>query len=589
MTNATPQIAYFSMEVGLEDAVPTYSGGLGVLAGDTLRAAADLELPVVGVTLLHRRGYIDQRIEHGEQVAHPVAWDPTDRLLRLPERARVEIAGRDIELVAWRYDIEGVGGHAVPVFLLDADLAENDADDRALTNDLYGGDDRYRLAQEIVLGVGGRRMLKALGFDPPVHHLNEGHAALLALELVSEQRHAGAPSFGEAVEAVRRRCAFTTHTPVAAGHDSFPLALADEVLPRELAALRAELPGLGDGELNMTEVALALSGFVNGVAERHAEVSRQMFPGHEIHAITNGVHAGTWASEPMQELFDEHVPGWRRENARLRGVQAIPVEAIQNAHREAKRALLAEVDGFDLDTFTIGFARRATPYKRASLLFRDRDRLREIATRFGALQLVFAGKAHPHDAGGQALIAELHQVTADLAPDVKFVYLPNYGMRLGGLITAGVDLWLNTPRAPMEASGTSGMKAALNGVPNLSVRDGWWGEGAIEGVTGWTIEPTPTAEVLAHVGERLAAEGKCGPTAARALANVLSSDPRAEAFVDQRDADQLYRLLDQVVLPRYYGEPASWAKVMRSSIAHAASHFHAQRMVEAYARLAYRL
>jgi starch phosphorylase len=593
MFDAAPAVAYFSMEVALADDIPTYSGGLGVLAGDTLRAAADIGLDMVGVTLLYRRGYLRQSFdEAGNQIALPVEWRPEDKLERVDVRVEVELGERTVALGAWRHVIEGASGR-VTVYLLDADVDGNAADDRRLTDALYGGDASYRLAQEIVLGIGGRRLLVALGLGARVHHLNEGHAALLALELLHEARRAGNATIERGVDQVRRACVFTTHTPVPAGHDRFPSALVDALLDRTHRALLAELPGLSTSELHMTELALALSGFVNGVAERHAEVSREMFPGRPIHAVTNGVHSATWSAPPMRELFDRHLPAWRREGAVLRAAQAIPADEIVRAHAQSKRALLGEVaqggfTGFDERTFTIGFARRATAYKRATLLFTDPKRLRRIAARWGGLQVIFAGKAHPRDLGGIDLIRTVIGCAARMLPEVRVAYLPDYGMRLGALVTAGVDVWLNNPRAPLEASGTSGMKAAHNGVPNLSVRDGWWCEGAIEGVTGWTIEPHDHRAELGALEAALRRMPGRGPTAAQAAARALAREQaRLEHEDDLADAARLYELLDGAVLPTFHRRPAAWAEVMRGAIAHGASYFNAQRMLEQYVRSAY--
>ena len=566
-TNQAPKsVAYFSMEVGLDDAIATYSGGLGVLAGDTLKAAADAQVPMTGVTLLHHRGYLRQILAaDGTQTAEPVDWNPDEHLEGLAARCAVTIEGRTVHLGAWRYVITGCTGHEVPVLFLDADLPENADEDRRLTDRLYGGDERYRLAQEIILGIGGRRLLQALDVTPDIFHLNEGHAALAALQLLREHLDAG-KSTDAAVAWVREHCVFTTHTPVPAGHDRFPAELAEELLDPKVWQAHALVPGKTEEGLNMTEVALGLAGWVNGVAQRHAEVSREMFPGRTIHGLTNGVHHPTWTSPAFAELFDRWLPGWRSDGHRLRAAEGIPIYEMLAAHRNAKRALMAELktqghDGFTSSRFTIGFARRATPYKRASLLLSDLDRLREIAEKFGGIQVVYAGKAHPKDVGGQALIREIHELAKKAAPEIHLAYLPNYGMRLGGLITSGVDIWLNTPRAPMEASGTSGMKAVLNGVPNLSIHDGWWCEGGMHGITGWVIDPAAPAEDL--------------------------EDDGAQEEVDAADAARLYELLETEVLPLYEGGGMQWGAVMRDAVALAASYFHAQRMIEQYRDWAY--
>lgn len=556
------KVAYFSMEIALSPAVPTYSGGLGVLAGDTLRSAADLGVPVVGVTLLHRKGYFEQHIDaQGLQHEQPVVWRPEEALEKVDACASVQIEGRTVQIRAWRYTVRGVSGHEVPVYLLDTQLPENEEWDRSLTDYLYGGDSHYRLCQEIVLGMGGAAMLRALGYDGELYyHLNEGHSALLTLCLLNWQR--GARALGELsdadVDAVRSRVVFTTHTPVPAGHDKFPLDLVQRVLGRSQVDVLEAAHCLSDSSLNMTHLALRLSRFVNGVAMKHREVSQEMFPNFPVDAITNGVHAGTWAAPAMQELFDRRIPEWRTDNLYLRYAVGIPLKEIRAAHAAAKEDMIAAVaqrTGVTLDpkVFTIGFARRATPYKRADLMFTDVDRLADIAANVGPLQIVFGGKAHPNDTGGKELIRRIHGAAEKLAGRVTVVYVQDYEMLIAGKMVAGVDLWLNNPMKPLEASGTSGMKAALNGVPSLSVLDGWWIEGHVEGVTGWSIGG-------------LDSEGD-----------------------QSKDASEIYLKLERVVLPLYYGLPFAYAEVMRSAIAINGSFFNTQRMVEQYVRNAYQL
>ncbi|AHG91346.1 alpha-glucan phosphorylase [Gemmatirosa kalamazoonensis] len=559
-TGSIPAVAYFSMEICLEEAIPTYSGGLGVLAGDTLRSAADLGAPIVGVTLAHRKGYFRQHLDaDGVQTESAWNWNPETRLPPVPHAVTVEVEGRPVRVRAWRYDIRGVSDHVVPVYLLDTDLPENSDYDRSLTDTLYGGDNRYRLCQEVVLGMGGAALLAALDHDGQ-YHINEGHAALLCLWLLDRrlaERGASVSEVGvDDVEAVERRCIFTTHTPVPAGHDRFPMALVREVLGERAALL--DSAGLWEGEeLNMTRLALRCSRFINGVALRHQEVSQEMFPEFPIGAITNGVHATTWTSAPFRDLFDRHIPQWRRDNQYLRYALTIPLDDIREAHAAAKQAMLDEVarrTGQTLDpkVFTIGFARRSTPYKRADLIFSDLDRLRSIVRHVGPVQIVFGGKAHPRDEAGKFLIRRVHEAAHALGDALRVVYVENYEMQLGHLLTSGSDVWLNNPMKPLEASGTSGMKAALNGVPSLSVLDGWWIEGCLEGTTGWAI----------------------GPDA------KLPQDP-------SQDIPELYYQLERVVLPLYYGLPYRYAEVMRNAIAINGSFFNTQRMVSQYIQNAY--
>jgi starch phosphorylase len=582
-------VAYFSMEIALENAMPSYSGGLGVLAGDTIRAASDLRLPMVAVSLLYRRGFFSQHLsEDGTQTEEPVVWKVEDFLKEEAARVTVPLENRRVELRCWRYDVKGVRGFVVPVYFLDADLPSNAEWDRSLTGGLYGGDSYYRLCQEVLLGVGGVRMLRALGYeDLTRYHMNEGHAALLSLELLGEEAvKAGRTAInGEDIEKVRAKCVFTTHTPVPAGHDRFPIEYLTRVFPQQSKffdlkdASVAELvkrslqteqnyPDLLEAaargaHLNMTYLALSLSKYVNGVAKQHGVTSRQMFPEVPIEAITNGVHAGTWTSPPFQQLFDRQIAQWREDNYSLRSALGLPPEEVWSAHLIAKHELLEAVrekTGLSLDeeVFTIGFARRATGYKRADLILSDLDRLRQIAKNAGHFQIIYAGKAHPNDGGGKDIIRRIFQAKKALRKAIPVVFLDEYNLDLGGKITSGVDLWLNTPQFPLEASGTSGMKSALNGVPSLSILDGWWVEGHIEGVTGWSIgEPRRTMDTT-----------------------DIATD-------NSKEAEALYSKLENIILPMFYKEPRLYIQIMQHAIAINGSFFNTQRMVQQYITDAY--
>ncbi len=554
-------VAYFSMEVGLNTAMPTYSGGLGMLAGDTLRAAADLGVHMVGVTLLHRKGYFRQHLDaHGNQTETPASWSPEDFLNPLEPHATVMIEGRPVKIRAWSYVVHGVTEHTVPVFFLDTALPENSPWDQTLTDSLYGGDKHYRLCQEVVLGLGGVAMLRALGYQKvQTFHMNEGHSALLTLALL-EERHAkkGLHDVVKADrEAVHHRCVFTTHTPVPAGFDKFPLSLAKQVLGEEAINALETVGAFHDGMLNMTNLALSLSRYINGVSMRHEEVSRDMFPNYPINSVTNGVHAATWTSPAFQKLYDHHIPEWRNDSLYLRYAINIPLNEISDAHTQAKLELLAEVErrtGVRLfaNAMTVGFARRATAYKRADLLFTDLGRLKKIAREVGPLQIIYAGKAHPQDEGGKVLIRRIFQAAEALRDAIPVVYLEEYDMALGKYLCSGVDLWLNTPLKPEEASGTSGMKAALNGVPSLSVPDGWWVEGHVEGVTGWSI------------GE----------------SDLPGTDPSQEVA-------SLYDKLEKIITPMFYQQTDAYANIMRLAIAINGSFYNAQRMIFQYMKNAY--
>ncbi len=557
------KIAYFTMEIGLRQEIPTYSGGLGILAGDTIKSAADLGLPVVAVTLLSRKGYFDQELKKdGSQVEHPVHWEPSDLMEKLPEQVTVQIQGRDVRVGVWLYRVQSLTGSTVTVFFLDTDLDGNAPEDRTITHYLYGGDHAYRLKQEVILGIGGYRMLRELGIEVYKYHLNEGHSALLTLELLNWFRLDIETVWDEKLtwnmEAVRERCIFTTHTPVEAGHDKFPYDLVTDIVG-ELVPMDLLKELGGQDHLNLTLLALNLSNYVNGVAKRHGEVSREMFRGYHIHSITNGVHSHTWTCKPFQDLYDETLPGWANEPELFVRIDTVDDERIWQAHTASKGKMIErirEATGMSLapDILTIGFARRATSYKRADLLFSDLPRLARLGE--GKLQIVYAGKAHPQDEPGKDLIRRIFAHARDLEGKVTVVYLPNYNIETACCLVAGVDLWLNTPLRPMEASGTSGMKAAHNGVPNFSVLDGWWIEGHIEGVTGWAIGPEPSGN-------------------------------DSTGYNGTGDADDLYSKLEKVILPLYYGDRPGWIRVMKNAIGKNAYYFNSHRMMRRYVTNAY--
>ncbi|MGD2080459.1 MAG: alpha-glucan family phosphorylase [Nitrospirota bacterium] len=558
-----PRIAYFSMEIGVRHDIHTYSGGLGVLAGDTIRSSADLKLPMVAVTLVSKKGYFEQDLdEKGNQMERPADWEPSKFTALMGERVHLAIEGRRVAVQAWLYVQSSVTGGKVPILFLDTDLEENSAEDREITSHLYGGGQRYRLMQEAVLGIGGVRMLRELGFEIRKYHMNEGHASLLTLELLQEFKRDIEEVWDEDLvwdyPRVRDLCVFTTHTPVAAGHDKFPYDLVKEVLGPILPEHILKKLG-GPENLNMTLLGLNLSEYINGVAKKHRDVSKVMFPGYEISSVTNGVHSFSWTSESMKKLFDSYLPGWANEPEVFVRVGRIPDEELWAAHMEAKEKLINHINqvsaaAMDPSVLTIGFARRATAYKRAQLLFYDIERLRRIGK--GKMQLVYAGKAHPKDQPGKEGIRYIFQCMEKLGGDVKVVYLKNYDMRLALAMVAGVDVWLNTPLRPHEASGTSGMKAAHNGVLNFSVLDGWWIEGHIEGFTGWSIGPDPTETELG-----------------------LASD--------ETDAGDLYDKLEKIIIPTYYDDRRTWVRMMQNAIGKNAYYFNSHRMMRRYVTEAY--
>jgi len=559
-----PKIAYFSMEIGLRDDIPTYSGGLGILAGDTVKSASDLNLPFVAVTLISRKGYFRQEIDSaGRQIEHPAVWEPSKLLQKAAEKISIPLEGRTVSIQAWVYFVTSPRNEiGVPVIYLDTDLPENNTEDRELTNHLYGGGDSYRLKQEVILGIGGVRMLRKLGFKIKKYHMNEGHAAFLTLELLHKFKRDIESVWDESqiwdTETVKDLCVFTTHTPLAAGHDKFSYDLYNKILgdyfPEKILKKLA-----GEDKINMTLLGFNLSKYVNGVAKKHGEVSKNMFPGYHIYAITNGVHSYTWTCESMKKLFDRYLPGWANEPEIFVRVGVIPDEELWRAHMEAKRKLIDYVNSIsdarmEYDVLTIGFARRATAYKRADLLFTDIKRLEKIGQ--GKIQIIYAGKAHPKDAVGKQLIEKIISYSRQLRPAIKITFIQNYNMETALKLVSGVDIWLNTPLRPLEASGTSGMKAAHNGVMNFSVLDGWWIEGHIEGFTGWSIGPAPT-------------------------------EIKPDNNMNRIDAEDLYDKLEKLIIPLYYNDRKQWIRMMQNAIGKNAYYFNSHRMMRRYVTEAY--
>lgn len=531
------RMVYFSAEIGFSPDVPTYSGGLGVLAGDHLKAAADASSPVVGITLLYRQGYFMQHVgTNGWQKESYPTFAPEPLLEKLHEQVEIKLYERRVRVAIWRTAITGHTGHKVPVLFLDTDVKGNAPEDRTITHRLYGGDLELRLLQEAVLGFGGIQAARRLYPDHKHYHLNEGHTSFAPLELIRE---------GWSIDEVRKRFHFTTHTPVPAGHDVFSYEMAERALGELLPENIQELAG-GDA-LSMSQLALSLSGSANGVSKLHGEIARKMFPDSELDHVTNGVHHISWVCEPMAELFDRELKGWRSNPAVLKRATELPPNALLAAHNRHKRNFLTYANsqtnlGYAPSLLTIGFARRAAAYKRASLLFRDLDRLKSICA--GRVQFLFAGKSHPRDEAGHRIIQAVVQAAHEVGPKVRIGFLPNYNMWIGAQITSGVDVWLNTPLRPHEACGTSGMKASVNGVPNASILDGWWAEAADDRENGWVIGT-------------------------------------ADECDDEADAESLYRALEDRIIPTYYEDKERWVSIMRRAIA-TGSHFSATRMFQEY-------
>lgn len=546
-------VAYFSMEIGLKANIPTYAGGLGMLAADLMMSAADLKVNAVCVTMRWQHGYMRQTIRpDGSQSYEQVEWTPSEHMRLLPNKVKVTLEGREVTVGAWVLSIQN-DNHEVPVIFLDTDMPENRADDRAITSHLYGGDGVMRLKQEAVLGIAGVRMLRSLGHqDVGTYHMNEGHAAFLTLELLRER------NFSD--EAVKPSCAFTTHTPVAAGHDTFDYDMAWKTLGDNLPWHIKKLAG--EDRLSMTKLAMSLSRKSFAVSKVHGMVSRQMFPGQEVDFITNGVHLVRWASPEMQALFDKYIPGWDTEPDRLaKHCRELPDDELITAHKASKKRLIAEANkyapvAFDEDTLTIAGARRVVAYKRPELLYTNLLRLKEVCG--GKVQIIHAGNAHPADKFGQEVIQRMIERSRELKDSVRIVYLPNYNPDLAKLLVSGADVWLNTPTRLHEASGTSGMKAAINGTINLSTLDGWWIEAyEMDPEAGWRIGPLSSA---------------LGADDTRAL-----------------DAEDLYTQLQYEVIPEYeYPDHVRWARRMKRSIG-LAGFFNTHRCIQEYMQKAWNI
>ena len=539
-----PVVGYFTAEIGLWSELHTYSGGLGVLAGDHVKSAADAGIPLVGVTLLYHQGYARQHIDAAGIQTETFPEVDMNRLLSKTDIVlELELDGKPLFAYVWMAEILGQSGHMVPVYFMDTRHPENTTQHQELSSRLYGGDDGVRIRQEYVLGVGGVQLFDHLEVELSGLHLNEGHCTFAMLELLKR---------GWSREQLAQRSLFTTHTPVPAGHDRFDWSLVEDVIGDLLPTDAKELVrNAGDPEhgarCSMSHLAVSLSTTVNAVSKLNADVAMTMFD-QNIQPITNGVHHITWTSPVMASFFDKHLVDWRIQPESIAKAEALPTEDLMEARSKARKQLYDYVQsttGVELfsDRLTIGFARRFATYKRANLVFKDLERLRKIGA--GKIQFVFSGKAHPRDQGGKQLIRDIFESAHQIADEIPVAFIENYDMHTGLMMTSGVDIWLNNPIRPMEASGTSGMKAAMNGVPNCSILDGWWPEACIHGVNGWAIGN--------------------------------AEDDRN----DDRDAENIYNVLQHEVIPLWEQEGDGWAEMMKASIA-ASAGFTGQRMIQDY-------
>ena len=540
MNNKNIKIAYFSAEIGLSSSLPTYSGGLGVLAGDHIKASADAGIEMLGISLLYKEGYFKQLLDkEGNQKEEYPRFELGDNLSLLPNKFSIKIRGREVWIQAYEYLHTSETGHIIPIYFLDTDIDENISEDRMITLRLYSGDKNHRILQESILGFGGIRFLDAYDFDSiEKFHMNEGHSSFLTLALLEK--------YNKNEEKVKSMCHFTTHTPVAAGHDNFSIERCSNIL-NSLIPNDLNLPSIKDNRLHMTELGLYYSNTANGVSKLHGKVAQDQFPDFDIDYITNGVYHPHWIGDSFAELFDDYFKNWKIDPNLLLNVDNIDNEKIISAHKQQKDELINYANLFtenklSSDVLTIGFARRAAEYKRAGLIFSNIEKLIEIGS--GKIQMIFSGKAHPNDIKGKQIIKEVVNNANQLVDEVNIIFLENYNMHLGRLITSGVDLWLNTPIRPNEASGTSGMKAALNGVPNFSVIDGWWAEGCKDNENGWAIGSPDSCNDIA-------------------------------------DAESLYFKLENQIINTFYNDKIKWIQIMKNSIKTGVD-FTAHRMVNDY-------
>jgi starch phosphorylase len=551
-----PSVAFFSMEIGLSSDIPTYSGGLGVLSGDILHKAVDLEIPMIAVTLCYSAGYFYQILgPYGDQISKNIRWQFSSSFDRLPTTIDIKIQGKNFKIGAWVYNIIGKrNGFIIPVFLLDSDVEGNEEWFKNITHSLYTAQPFLRIVQEAILGIGGVKLIHDMCFDSiDTYHLNEGHAAFTTLELLKNLHDP---------EEVKKKVIFTTHTPVPAGHETFDYNLAHNVLGDMLPENIRDVAG--NDKLNMTKLALNSCRYVNAVSKRHLEVTKKMFPDYEIDSITNGINIFRWISPYIKDILDEVMPEFRYDPQVLMNAPVeIDSQDLWNAHKKAKNDLIDYQAShsyvlFDPKILTIGFGRRFTSYKRPTLIFRDLDRLGEVSR--GKVQFVFAGKAHPMDNEGKYLIKQIHEYSDYLWDKYKVsvAFLENYDMDLAKTMIAGCDIWLNTPRLNNEASGTSGMKAAINGTLNCSTLDGWWIEGyKMNKLAGWVI--CPNLE-----------EGNCPKDDDNAIANAF------------------YNILENEIIPIFYGNRSQWIKRMKNALM-LGSYFNCARVVMEYAARAWNL
>lgn len=536
------KIAYFSAEIGIDPKIKTYSGGLGILAGGTIKAMADLEVPFCAVTLLYKYGFFKQKIEDNYQHEYDDEWDYENILKDTGKETKVNIFGEDVYIKIWKYEYRGITGHVVPIYFLDTHLDKNPDWAIDLTNRLYCGD---RISQEIVLGIGGLRAIKELNHSIEKYHMNEGHSSLLTLELYKMLGE----EFGYSDENVKDRCIFTTHTPIPAGHDKFNYSEVHERLKGEVGIIPWHIKDLaGENQFNTTKLALSLSGYHNAVSKKHMEVSKQMFPDFDIDYITNGVELITWVNPFLEDVYNRYIPEWKKDNTLMKEVFKIPNSEIYKAHASAKKDMIKFVNNknitgvtLDENRLTIGFARRFIEYKDALLIFKNLGTLRRLGKK---VQFIFAGKSHSHDGIGKDIMKRIIEYSEELRNEVSIAFIENYDMEVAKKLVGGCDVWLNTPVPPNEASGTSGMKAAANGCIHFSRLDGWAIEAFEMNGGGFPIS----------------------------------------------DYHDLIMTLEYKIIPMFYSkDKTSWTNEMKLAIGNSSSYFNTHRMAKEYVLKAYKM
>lgn len=538
------KVAYFSAEIGIKEEIKTYSGGLGILAGGTIKAMADLEVPFCAITLLYKYGFFKQKIVNDYQEELNDCWDYKNILIDTKKEIKVNISGTDIYVKIWKYEYTGITGHKIPIYFLDTHLEKNPLWACQLTDNLYQGD---RLSQEIILGIGGIRALKELEINTiEKYHMNEGHSSFLTLELYKNN---GKENNIWSDEEIKNKCVFTTHTPIPAGHDKFSYSEIYEKLKGEIDILPLHIKKLaGEDLLNTTLLALNFSSYHNGVSKKHGDVTKKMFPNFEIDYITNGVHLQSWTSKYFKELYNKYMPGWEKQNSKLKEIFKIPNSQIYRAHQLAKEELIDFINQKNIvdttlkkNVLTIGFARRFIQYKDAELIFENLEELKKLG---GKVQFIFAGKSHKNDPWGKNIMKDIIDNANDLKEHIQIAFLENYDIEIAKKLVAGCDLWLNTPIPPSEASGTSGMKAVVNGCLHFSRVDGW----------------------------------------------AIESFERNGGGFPIAEYEDFIRTLEFKIIPMYYSEnKTSWVEEMKLSIGNSATYFNTHRMAKEYISKAYKI